>query len=237
MENASKALLMAAGVLIVILIVSVFMFFINQVSDYQKTNEDAIKDSQLSTFNEQFAQYARKDLKGVDIISVVNKVVNFNQKNSGAGEIDYTQKITVKVTLGQSFKTRYQDSLDDNLKLFKNDPYTIKNSNNELCNVINYQKTLEDKYSLKLLDKMSSNYEALKTYYTAKTEDERKNGKSVEEVTGKDLGINSSNYQQLLNDIVQHREYAEFKTASFTIVGEPTYVNGQISSMEFAFKP
>ena len=66
MENASKALLMAAGVLIVILIVSVFMFFINQVSDYQKTNEDAIKDSQLSTFNEQFAQYARKDLKGVD---------------------------------------------------------------------------------------------------------------------------------------------------------------------------
>ncbi len=36
MENASKALLMAAGVLIVILILSVFMYFVNQVSDFKK---------------------------------------------------------------------------------------------------------------------------------------------------------------------------------------------------------
>ena len=35
MENASKALLMAAGVLIVILILSVFMYFVNQVSDFK----------------------------------------------------------------------------------------------------------------------------------------------------------------------------------------------------------
>lgn len=234
MENASKALLMAAGVLIVILIVSVFMFFINQVSDYQKTNEDAIKDSQLSTFNEQFAQYARKDLKGVDIISVVNKVVNFNQKNSGAGEIDYTQKITITVTLGQSFRDRYPIG-DSSLELFKSDTYKIITRDNDIYKVISAQKQLEDTYTLKNLDKLSSNYEALRVRYAPENGEDQSNGKTVKEIIGKDLEIND--YKIFLNQILQHREYAEFKTASFTIVGEPTYVNGQISSMEFAFKP
>ncbi len=66
-----------------------------------------------------------------------------------------------------------------------------------------------------MLDKMSSNYEALKTYYTARTDAERSSGKSVKDVTGKDYGIDNSNYQQLLDNIIQHREYSEFKTAYF----------------------
>ena len=230
MENASKALLMAAGVLIVILILSVFMYFVNQVSDFKKSNSDAVKDSQLATFNEQFTQYARNDLKGVEIISLINKVVNYNKKSTGAGEINYSQKITLKIAIGQEFKSKYAS--DVNLELFKNDPYEIStDENNELI-----QKALEDKYTLKMLDKMSSNYEALKTYYTARTDAERSSGKSVKDVTGKDYGIDNSNYQQLLDNIIQHREYSEFKTATFQVVGSPTYIDGQISRMEFKYK-
>ena len=89
MENASKALIMAGGILITILVVSLLVLFWNQVSDYKKTSSDAEKEAQLSTFNEQFTQYARTDLRGVDLISLVNKVINYNSKNTGAGEIDY----------------------------------------------------------------------------------------------------------------------------------------------------
>ena len=235
MENASKALLMAVGVLIVILILSVFMYFVNQVSDFKKSNSDAVKDSQLATFNEQFTQYARNDLKGVEIISLVNKVVNYNKKSTGAGEINYSQKITLKIAIGQEFKSKYAS--DVNLELFKNDPYEIStDENNELIQIVNSQKALEDKYTLKMLDKMSSNYEALKTYYTARTDAERSSGKSVKDVTGKDYGIDNSNYQQLLDNIIQHREYSEFKTATFQVVGSPTYIDGQISRMEFKYK-
>ena len=38
MENASKALIMAGGILITILVVSLLVLFWNQVSDYKKTN-------------------------------------------------------------------------------------------------------------------------------------------------------------------------------------------------------
>lgn len=235
MENASKALIMAGGILITILVVSLLVLFWNQVSDYKKTSSDAEKEAQLSTFNEQFTQYARNDLKGVEIISLVNKVVNYNKKNTGAGEINYSQKITLKIAIGQEFKSKYAS--DVNLELFKNDPYEIStDENNELIQIVNSQKALEDKYTLKMLDKMSSNYEALKTYYTARTDAERSSGKSVKDVTGKDYGIDNSNYQQLLDNIIQHREYSEFKTATFQVVGSPTYIDGQISRMEFKYK-
>ena len=41
MENASKALIMAGGILITILVVSLLVLFWNQVSDYKKTSSDA----------------------------------------------------------------------------------------------------------------------------------------------------------------------------------------------------
>ena len=75
MENASKALVIAGGVLITILVVSLFILFVNQVSDFEKSRSDEVKDSQLASFNEQFTQYARNDLKGVDLISLINKVM------------------------------------------------------------------------------------------------------------------------------------------------------------------
>ena len=89
MENASKALVIAGGVLITILVVSLFILFVNQVSDFEKSRSDEVKDSQLASFNEQFTQYARNDLKGVDLISLINKVIDYNSKGTGAGEIDY----------------------------------------------------------------------------------------------------------------------------------------------------
>ena len=239
MENASKALIMAGGILITILVVSLLVLFWNQVSDYEKTSSDAEKEAQLSTFNEQFTQYARTDLRGVDLISLVNKVINYNSKNTGAGEIDYSQKITLVITIGQEFRTKY--ATDSSLELFKDDTYEITDNNNNLVKVINSQKELEDKYTLKALDKLSSNYEALKTYYYSTDEEERtKNGKSVEEVIGKSAGVNMNNNaekQKFFDDIVQHREYAEFKTAKFTTVGNIEYnSNGQISKMVFKYK-
>ena len=117
MENASKALIMAGGILITILVVSLLVLFWNQVSDYKKTSSDAEKEAQLSTFNEQFTQYARTDLRGVDLISLVNKVINYNSKKRGAGEIDYSQKITLVVTIGQEFRTKY--ATDSSLSYLK----------------------------------------------------------------------------------------------------------------------
>ena len=51
MENASKALLMAGGILIALLVIGALLLMFNQLSSYQKTNSDVEKQSQLVEFN------------------------------------------------------------------------------------------------------------------------------------------------------------------------------------------
>ena len=80
MENASKALTMAGGILIALLVLGALLLMFNQVSDYKKTETVSEEAAQLAQFNEQFTQYERNNLAGVDLISLINKVVDYNKK-------------------------------------------------------------------------------------------------------------------------------------------------------------
>lgn len=88
MENASKALLIAGGVLIVILIVSVLVVTLNIVNSNQKTREKALATEQLAEFNQKYESYNKKALRGTDIITLKNMA-----KSEG-------NAVTVKVTNG-----------------------------------------------------------------------------------------------------------------------------------------
>lgn len=70
MENASKALLIAGGVLIAILIVSVLVVTLNIVNSNQRTREKALATEQLAEFNQKYEAYNKKALRGTDIITL-----------------------------------------------------------------------------------------------------------------------------------------------------------------------
>lgn len=72
MENASKALLIAGGVLIAILIVSVLVVTINIINSNQKAKEQALVTEQLVEFNQKYEAYNKKALRGTDIITLKN---------------------------------------------------------------------------------------------------------------------------------------------------------------------
>lgn len=88
MENASKALLIAGGVLIAILIVSVLVVTLNIVNFNQRTREKALATEQLAEFNQKYEAYNKKALRGTDIITLKNMA-----KSEG-------NAVTVKVTNG-----------------------------------------------------------------------------------------------------------------------------------------
>lgn len=88
MENASKALLIAGGVLIAILIVSVLVVTLNIVNSNQRTREKALATEQLAEFNQKYESYNKKALRGTDIITLKNMA-----KSEG-------NAVTVKVTNG-----------------------------------------------------------------------------------------------------------------------------------------
>ena len=85
MENASKALLMAGGVMLTMLVVSILMYGWGTFSEYQ-AELDRIKEVEnVAKFNQQFTNYERNDVQGFELLSLVNKVIDYNQRHSEDG--------------------------------------------------------------------------------------------------------------------------------------------------------
>ncbi len=88
MENSSKALLIAGGVLIAVLILSLFVYLYVTMHNFSNEYNSNIDSQKLQAFNAQFEVYnGRTDLTAQDIITVVNMVNECNSKNSDGDEI------------------------------------------------------------------------------------------------------------------------------------------------------
>ncbi len=93
MENASKALLIAGGILIALIIISMLILMFSRIANIKKNQEEQTKIEQLSAFNAQFEAYNKKLMYGVDVITLINKVVENNKKYSS--NEDYKIVITL----------------------------------------------------------------------------------------------------------------------------------------------
>ncbi len=80
MENASKALLMAGGILIALLIIGSLVLLFANLQDYQNKTDVSAKQSQVAKFNNQFEPYNKKDLTLMELKSLYNKIVTNNTK-------------------------------------------------------------------------------------------------------------------------------------------------------------
>ena len=73
MENASKALLMAGGILIAIIIIALLAHTFNNLSIFQKTKLTEEEQEQLIAFNEQYTKYVGQYVYGTDVLTIMNK--------------------------------------------------------------------------------------------------------------------------------------------------------------------
>ena len=103
MENASKALLIAGGVLIAILIVSVLVVTLNIVNSNQKTREKALATEQLVKFNQKYEAYNKKALRGTDIITLMKMAIE-NNNNMEATQEGQQYFINVILDLNEEYK-------------------------------------------------------------------------------------------------------------------------------------
>ena len=78
MENASKALLMAGGILIALLIIGSLVLLFANLQDYQNKTDISSKQSQIAEFNNQFEPYNKKDLTLMELKSIYNKIISNN---------------------------------------------------------------------------------------------------------------------------------------------------------------
>lgn len=107
MENATKALLIAAAVLVAILIISLGLVVYNMASE----TIDSVNFSgqEITAFNDKFTQYEGKKVRGSEVNAMLKTVMNSNMQslaeglNPGNGE--KFVEVTGDVTLSKSANT------------------------------------------------------------------------------------------------------------------------------------
>lgn len=229
MENASKALIMAGGILIALLVIGALVLMFNQLSYYQRTETDSEKTQQLADFNKEYVQFTYDDIKGYELISLVNKVIDYNIKEEVGNSVDYTKKITVAINM-KGFKSKY--GVKNITSLFTKDTYTINNSNTIFSEDLNNFRSMENTYTLSAMNKLSANYDTLKQ---AKAENQNSYETKIKEIVGKVVKNNSGNTISL-TEIEQYREYSEFKSSTFKPGNVEYHNNGQVKQLSFEFK-
>ena len=66
MENATKALLIASGTLMGIMLLALMTYFFRSLSPLEETRQKTEETEQLTAFNEEYTAYEKKLMYGVD---------------------------------------------------------------------------------------------------------------------------------------------------------------------------
>jgi len=80
MENAAKALEIAAGVLIGVILLTVIAYFFSTISIFPQEESNRESAEQLSKFNLEYEVYDKKAMYGADVISCLAKAQSNNEK-------------------------------------------------------------------------------------------------------------------------------------------------------------
>ena len=146
MENASKALIIAGGVLLAILILSLIVYARTSISEYQNSKTELENIEKIAKFNEQFSQYDRNDVAGYELISLANFVddYNFRYSKDGINNNGYNPiKMIVKF---KNSDDRKKLTYDDTIRLFTSNRYEQSTTKKEIKSIIEEALMCETDY-------------------------------------------------------------------------------------------
>ena len=260
MENATKALLIAAGILLVVMILSLLVYGYNQMSSYYSAEHDAKTIEQLADFNKVFLNYNREKIRGTEMISLMNRVIDYNERQSYENEKKYPRmKVTIDVS-GHTSEFKYESDVRSAIFINKSRDGVITNSrgtdkteDENLIDVTTIEEDLINTYGdLKLnadkLQKLSANISNImieeKVYTSdeiAKSYVERDKEKRIVLLKSilKDVSQTTieHNIENIKTIACQYYEYTQFKRAYFDCIEmNLDKETGRVSEMNFEIR-
>ncbi len=80
MENISKALLIAGGIVIAMITISLFYVVFRSTSPYAERYYDTADKKALQAFNKSYEAYNKKLMYGMDVVTVLNMAIDNNKR-------------------------------------------------------------------------------------------------------------------------------------------------------------
>lgn len=231
MENASKALIMAGSVLIALIVIGAFILMLNNLNDYQEKNDTLVQQQQIVEFNNQFSTYDRTGLRGTEMLSLMNRIIDYNTRKTTEDVGFQKMKITIKGIDRKILEAIRYDPSGPNL-LIKKDTYTQEN----LSEIVTKPQALEKKYQKKYIAQLVSNASNYMDIYNDSGLSVNQKIKEIDDKKWLPKSITSyGGLDNVKNDIMIYYEYSQFKRTYFDSTGETKYDKntGRIIEMNF----
>lgn len=135
MENASKALLMAGGILIAIIIISVLMLSLSNITNMKQAEVDAELRKEVNNFNKPYLAFNKKAMYGTDVISVLNFAINNNKMYNVKFGDSYYVDINFRLTKDSIQDRVYQYVLNEETATYTSS-YSTENTGYGISNQI-----------------------------------------------------------------------------------------------------
>ena len=216
MENESKALLIAAGALLAIMVVSLLAFFYNKLVDYEHSKQITMTEEQIVKFNKEYEAYNRDNVTGYEMVSLLNKILSYNAINTVSSSssdwgnnnsedawtemyIQFTVKDSDIIELLKKYGGNANGKYDSQKK---NDKKVLKDTKEAMIN-------LEIKYGSKVMNSLA----ALSSY----DKDTDKNNPEVKRILGKTKDGETIIASELPenDELKAYQNYIRFKRANF----------------------
>ncbi len=116
MENASKALIISAEILLGVLLLTLMVYAFHAMGSFSDTIDKNIETKNVAEFNTKFERFQNKDLTAQDIVTMINLAKQHNEKmeaeavtillNGGKLQLNkYTEKELNDFIQSNSFKS------------------------------------------------------------------------------------------------------------------------------------
>ena len=249
MENVTKALLIAAGILFAVLILSLLAMFGGQLSGYYAEQHNSKIIEQDAKFNAQFENYNGQTIRGNEIISIMNKVVNYN---TSIADMEKYDKVILSIDL-----KGYQNRANDNFKYSDSDTsiFQGKMSANILKNTATSDVNIRDVANISAdlinelasagisnisdaqLQALSADIQNIAIDSNAAQSLQITRNQKLQNILGKNKAnsLNVSQMNTLVNVTKSYYQYTQFKRAMFKCTGVQHNIsqNGRVIGMTF----
>ena len=208
MENASKALMMAGTVLIALMVISALVFMYRDLTSEKRQESENQKVEETAEFNKSFESY-EKDLKGTQMFSIANKIIDYNEKYAGK---DGYEEITLTVHTDRGNKNaQYYAELQADVDQMINEKYKSSSNLEALYEARNNETSTDEKTRTQVEQTIKELQKELGDKYNAA-------------------------YQNVKRDWNQYSKYKDLKTKTYKSDGITYYSNGRIKTMIYTQK-
>ena len=116
MDNASRAIIIAAGFFIGVALISVFMYTLTSFREFQETSNQMVIDREKDQFNSNFIPILKDDvIKGYQIYNLLGLAIDLNSKNdanyyikiNGSEDIDSLKEIRKEFYFTENLDKNY----------------------------------------------------------------------------------------------------------------------------------